>query len=91
MFKLQLYLQSQNFLILGLQQSINVNFFFLFDRNHMGPQENLTPRTKEYVKAYNPFNKTEHFHVFCIIDNFEDQGNVEYCSLGGPYVPLPGM
>ncbi len=57
----------------------------------MGPQEKLTPRTEEYVKAYIPFNKTEDFHVFCNIDNFGDQGNVENCSLGGPDVPLPGM
>lgn len=57
----------------------------------MGPQEKLPPRTDKYVKAYSPFNKTEHYHVFCLITNYDDQGNVEYCSIGSADDPLPGM
>lgn len=57
----------------------------------MGPQEKLPPRTDQYVKAYSPFNKTEHYHVFCLITNYDDQGNVEYCSIGSADDPLPGM
>ncbi|RIA88257.1 Glycoside Hydrolase Family 13 protein [Glomus cerebriforme] len=59
--------------------------------NHMGPQPNLTPRTDEYVKAYNPFNTIDDYHFYCPITNYNDQGNVEYCSLGAPDVPLPDL
>ncbi|CAB4393545.1 unnamed protein product [Rhizophagus irregularis] len=59
--------------------------------NHMGPQEKLPPRTDKYVKAYSPFNKTEHYHVFCLITNYDDQGNVEYCSIGSADDPLPDL
>ena len=58
----------------------------------MGPQEKSTPRTNEYVKAYNPFNNTDDFHVFCLITNYNDQGNVEDCSVfSNVDDPLPGM
>ncbi|CAI2166187.1 2314_t:CDS:2 [Funneliformis geosporum] len=58
--------------------------------NHMGPQDGKTPWTEEYVKIYNPFNKIENFHYYCDINNPGDQGNVEYCSLGGD-LPLPDL
>ncbi|CAG8443564.1 12762_t:CDS:2 [Funneliformis caledonium] len=58
--------------------------------NHMGPQDGKNPRTEEYVKIYNPFNKIEDYHFYCDINNPGDQGNVEYCSLGGN-LPLPDL
>ncbi len=36
----------------------------------MGPQEGKQPRTDDYVKIYNPFNKTDNYHVYCPITNF---------------------
>ncbi|KAG9284763.1 hypothetical protein G9A89_000912 [Geosiphon pyriformis] len=56
--------------------------------NHMGPQSGQTPRTDSYVRKYIPFNRTSDYHVFCDIRNYDDQNEVEYCSIGGD-LPLP--
>ncbi|CAJ0832013.1 11489_t:CDS:2 [Entrophospora sp. SA101] len=59
--------------------------------NHMGPQDGKKPGTEDYVKIYNPFNKTEDYHFYCPITNYKDPGNVEYCSVGGDDLPLPDL
>ncbi|CAG8627167.1 14362_t:CDS:2, partial [Ambispora leptoticha] len=59
--------------------------------NHMGPQRNKTPRTDEYVKSYTPFNDTSNYHYYCNINNWNDQHEVEYCSIGGADLPLPDL
>ena len=60
-------------------------------RNHLGPQQGLAPGTEQYISVYNPFNKTQNYHYFCVITDYNNQGNVEYCSVGGFDLPLPGM
>ncbi|UJR24712.1 hypothetical protein I4U23_006086 [Adineta vaga] len=51
--------------------------------NHVGP--NLTTN-------YFPFNKFEHYHhPLCFIEDYNNQTQVEYCSIGNEQVPLPDL
>ncbi|KAG9289543.1 hypothetical protein G9A89_002316 [Geosiphon pyriformis] len=60
--------------------------------NHMGPQRGLIPGTKQYVESYIPFNRTNHYHDYCVIGNdWDNQYKVEHCSLGGEDLPLPDL
>ncbi|KAG9284771.1 hypothetical protein G9A89_000920 [Geosiphon pyriformis] len=60
--------------------------------NHMGPQRGLIPGTKQYVESHIPFNRTRHYHDYCVIGNdWNNQYKVEHCSLGGEDLPLPDL
>jgi len=44
--------------------------------NHMG-------RTHDNYADFIPFNNAGYYHNYCVISNFNDQGNVEYCRIVG--------
>eukprot|EP00048_Salpingoeca_helianthica_P017382 m.236946 g.236946 ORF g.236946 m.236946 type:complete len:530 (+) comp20855_c0_seq1:50-1639(+) len=47
--------------------------------NHMGNQ----PGAKDDFSMFTPFNKPEHYHSYCDIQNWNDQHQVEVCRLAG--------
>ena len=42
--------------------------------NHMGNNPD--------VRFYHPFNQMHHYHKFCLIKNYANQNEVEYCRIG---------
>lgn len=40
--------------------------------NHMG---------RDAYENFTPFNSASYFHDYCVISNYNDQGNVEYCRI----------
>ena len=40
--------------------------------NHMG---------RDTYENFTPFNNSGYFHDYCVISNYNDQGNVEYCRI----------
>jgi alpha-amylase len=43
--------------------------------NHMG-------NAQKDVSMFSPFNRPEHYHDYCLIKNYNDQKQVEYCRIG---------
>lgn len=52
------------------------DMYMMFDviANHVGPVD------LDFNNVY-PFNKDEHYHVKCQINNWDDPNEVEYCRL----------
>ena len=44
--------------------------------NHMGNVK------QGEAPNFPPFDKPEHYHSYCLIKNYENQGEVEYCRIG---------
>lgn len=84
-YQLNEYFGSEEDLIDFVRQAHQRDIWIMLDvvANHYGP--NLTG-------DYFPFNQPEYFHQpLCFIRDYNNQTEVEFCSVGNPDVPLPDL
>ncbi|PWA01124.1 hypothetical protein BB558_002796 [Smittium angustum] len=62
--------------------------------NHMGPYNNTVKDLAIFPTGYDwyyPFNKTEDYHNFCLINDYTNATEVQQCCLGGADSWLPDL
>ncbi|CAF1053356.1 unnamed protein product [Adineta ricciae] len=85
LYQLNAYFGSEKDLVDFIKAAHKRDIWIMLDvvANHVGP--NVT-------KNYLPFDQYEHYHQpLCFIKDYNNQTQVEYCSIGNEELPLPDL